>query len=142
MIDGGRPAQSMKCALCEDFGWVCENHPHKPWEGEHACNCGAAGAPCPWCNQSDAEHPPRMPDGFDERASAISDRGWARELDDPIALPGGDALVTLIDAGNYITELPEAEHEAPEWQAAMEALMLVATLGGRRCLRASPSCER
>jgi hypothetical protein len=31
---------------------------------------------------------------------------------------------------NYITKLPKAEHEAPEWQAAMETLMLVATLGG------------
>jgi hypothetical protein len=31
---------------------------------------------------------------------------------------------------NYITKLPSAEHEAPEWQAAMEALILVATSGG------------
>jgi hypothetical protein len=38
--------------------------------------------------------------------------------------------MTLIDAGNYITKLPQADHTAPEWQAAMEALMLVATLGG------------
>ena len=33
-------------------------------------------------------------------------------------------------AGNYITKLPKAEHEAAEWQAAMEALILVATSGG------------
>jgi hypothetical protein len=33
----------------------------------------------------------------------------------------------LEDAGNYITPLPKAEHEAAEWQAAMEALILVAT---------------
>jgi hypothetical protein len=38
--------------------------------------------------------------------------------------------VTLKDAGTYITKLPKAEHTAPEWQAAMEALILVATLGG------------
>jgi len=44
--------------------------------------------------------------------------------------PAGRQLVTLEDAGNYITKLPEAEHEAPEWQAAMQALMLVATSGG------------
>jgi|HubBroStandDraft_3_1064219.scaffolds.fasta_scaffold46550_2 hypothetical protein len=31
---------------------------------------------------------------------------------------------------DYITKLPKAEHEAPELQAAMEALILVATLGG------------
>ena len=34
------------------------------------------------------------------------------------------------DAGTYITKLPKAEHEAPEWQAAMQALILVATKGG------------
>jgi hypothetical protein len=39
-------------------------------------------------------------------------------------------LVTLKDAGNYITKLPKAEHEAQEWEAAMEALILVATSGG------------
>jgi hypothetical protein len=33
------------------------------------------------------------------------------------------------DAGNYITKLPKAEHETQEWQAAMEALILVATFG-------------
>ena len=37
---------------------------------------------------------------------------------------------SLEDAGNYITKLPKAEHEAQEWQAAMEALILVATSGG------------
>jgi hypothetical protein len=42
----------------------------------------------------------------------------------------GRQLVTLQDAGIYITNLPKAEHEAAEWQAAMEALILVATLGG------------
>jgi hypothetical protein len=31
---------------------------------------------------------------------------------------------------HYITKLPKAEHEVAEWQAAMEALILVATLGG------------
>ena len=40
------------------------------------------------------------------------------------------------DAGNYITKLPKAEHEAPEWQAAMEALILVATSGGPDDVRA------
>jgi hypothetical protein len=30
----------------------------------------------------------------------------------------------------YITKLPKAEHEAAGWQAAMEALILVATHGG------------
>ena len=48
----------------------------------------------------------------------------------PILLPRGRRLVTLGDAGNYILKLPESEHTAPEWQAAMKALGLVATLGG------------
>jgi hypothetical protein len=48
----------------------------------------------------------------------------------PSRCPRGRPLVTLQDAGQYITKLPKAEHEAAEWQAAMEALILVATLGG------------
>jgi hypothetical protein len=63
------------------------------------------------------------------RAGDIS-KGWKRAFDDPIPLPRGRQLVTLADAGNYITKLPKTEHEAAEWQAAMEALILVATLGG------------
>ena len=56
--------------------------------------------------------------------------GWQRRFDDPIMLPGGRQLVTLKDAGQYITGLPKAEHDAEEWQAAMEALLLVAEHGG------------
>jgi hypothetical protein len=39
-------------------------------------------------------------------------------------------LVTLRDAALYITKLPEAEHDAPKWQAAMQALILVAEHDG------------
>jgi len=60
----------------------------------------------------------------------VADRGWKRSFDDPIPLPRGRQLVTLEDAGNYITKLPKAEHTMPEWQAAMEALILAATSGG------------
>jgi hypothetical protein len=38
--------------------------------------------------------------------------------------------MTLRDAAEYITKLPKAEHDAPEWQAAMEALLLVAERDG------------
>jgi hypothetical protein len=55
---------------------------------------------------------------------------WSRRFEDLVSLPDGRKLVTLEDAGNYITKLPKAEHDAPEWQAAMEALLLVAELGG------------
>jgi hypothetical protein len=60
----------------------------------------------------------------------MPETGWRRHFDDPIPLPRGRTLVTLEDAGNYITKLPKAEHEAAEWRAAMEALILVATSGG------------
>jgi hypothetical protein len=73
---------------------------------------------------------------------------WSRPFDDPILLPRGRQLVTLQDAGTYITNLPKAEHTAAEWQAAMEALILVATLGGPTMFRADrrhagtkPSCR-
>jgi len=54
----------------------------------------------------------------------------SRPFDEPIPVPKGKLLLTLRDAGNYITKLPKAEHAAPEWQAAMEALILVAELNG------------
>jgi hypothetical protein len=60
----------------------------------------------------------------------VGDPGWKRPFDEPILLPRGRQLVTLEDAGNYISQLPKAVHEAPEWQAAMEALLLVVTLDG------------
>ena len=45
---------------------------------------------------------------------------WSRRFDDPIMLPNGKTLVTLEDAGNYITKLPKAEHDArngrPRWR--------------------------
>jgi hypothetical protein len=36
----------------------------------------------------------------------------------------------LRDAAEYVTNLPKVEHEAPEWQAAMEVLILVAEANG------------
>ena len=39
-------------------------------------------------------------------------------------------LRTLGDAGHYIAGLSKAEHEAPEWLAAAQALLLVAERGG------------
>ena len=64
------------------------------------------------------------------KREVVNDRGWQREFDDPIPLPRGRQLVTLQDAGQYITRLPKAEHDAEEWQAAMQALLLVAERDG------------
>jgi hypothetical protein len=57
-------------------------------------------------------------------------KGWKQRFDDPIPLPDGRELLTLEDAGNYTTKLPKAVHDAEQWQAATEALILVATRGG------------
>jgi hypothetical protein len=55
---------------------------------------------------------------------------WDQRFFDPVELPGGRKLVTLRDAALYITALPKAEHDAEEWQAAMQALLLVAEHDG------------
>ena len=57
-------------------------------------------------------------------------KGWDRPFNDPIPLPDGGELRTLLDAGNYVTKLPKREHETFAWRAAIEALMLVAEHGG------------
>jgi hypothetical protein len=36
------------CPICLGIGWVCENHPDRPWDDEIGCTCGA-GLPCE-CN--------------------------------------------------------------------------------------------
>jgi hypothetical protein len=43
---------------------------------------------------------------------------------------GGGKLLTLKDAADYITKLPKAEQHHPAWQAAVEALILVAETDG------------
>jgi hypothetical protein len=55
--------------------------------------------------------------------------GWQRKFGDPIPLPDGRKLDTLRDAADYITGLPKKESDLPEWQTAIEVLMLV-SLGG------------
>jgi hypothetical protein len=42
----------------------------------------------------------------------------------------GKPLVTLRDAATFITSLPKAEQQAPQWQLATEMLLLVAEHGG------------
>jgi hypothetical protein len=55
---------------------------------------------------------------------------WFKRFFDPIILPDGRKLLTLRDAAEYITALPKAEHEAADWQVAMEVLLLVAEHNG------------
>jgi hypothetical protein len=67
---------------------------------------------------------------FQGREMSELSSGWSREFDEPIALSMGGKLVLLRDAANYITALPVKEAALPEWQAAIEALILVIELGG------------
>ena len=62
--------------------------------------------------------------------SGVTLVSWDQEFFDPITLPGRKPLVTRRDAAHYITKLPKAEHDAEEWQAAVEALLLVAEHDG------------
>jgi hypothetical protein len=56
--------------------------------------------------------------------------GWQTKFTDPIPLPDGKSLATLREAAAYITNLPKKEASLPEWQAATEALLLVAENNG------------
>lgn len=56
--------------------------------------------------------------------------GWPARFDDPIPLPDGGELTTLLDAGRFIAALPAKIQRRPEWQAAAEALLLVVERGG------------
>jgi hypothetical protein len=49
--------------------------------------------------------------------------GWKRPFDEPIPLPDGRRLVTLKDAGDYITTLSKAEQQLGEWQTAIACLI-------------------
>jgi hypothetical protein len=46
----------------------------------------------------------------------MTDSGWHRSFDDPIPLPTGRELVTPRDAATFITILPKAAHDSPEWR--------------------------
>jgi hypothetical protein len=60
--------------------------------------------------------------------------GVVQRFYDPIVLPDGRKLLTLRDAAEYITALPRAEHDAADWQVAMETLLLVAERDGPEML--------
>lgn len=59
----------------------------------------------------------------------MANEGWQCKFEDPIILPDGRELVTLSDAADYITGLPEKETDLPDWQVAVEALLLATRSG-------------
>ena len=44
-------------------------------------------------------------------------------------MPDGRKLLTLKDAADYITKLPKKESDLPEWQTAIEVLLLCSRSG-------------
>ena len=48
---------------------------------------------------------------------------WSRHFDEPIALPDGGELRTLLDAGRYVDKRPRSMHEREKWQTVMEVLL-------------------
>jgi hypothetical protein len=63
--------------------------------------------------------------------TTLSGDGWlARKLEDPIPLPSGGELRTLLDAGNYIQSLSKTKQQQESWQIATEALLLVVNQNG------------
>jgi hypothetical protein len=56
----------------------------------------------------------------------MAETGWSKLFEDPVTLPNGRQLVTLLDAGNCIAGLPRKEAQHDHWQAAIEALLLAA----------------
>ena len=72
---------------------------------------------------------------------------WSTRFEDPIVLPDGRKLLTLKDAADYVTKLPKKESDLPEWQTAIEMLMLCSRGGHPMMARigvmrgAEPSCR-
>jgi hypothetical protein len=60
----------------------------------------------------------------------MSKAGWNAHFREPILTPKGALLITLRDAGDYITRLPKAEHDTKAWQTAMHCLLQAADSGG------------
>jgi hypothetical protein len=118
----------------EDLGAVVAGHKLQPCpllrRGRNRCQI-----------QADALHARELvdvvlmlPRAVDQTPAAAEmqlgyDRRWGRPFEEPIEIDGRK-LVTLRDAGEYITALPKKEHDAPAWRAAMEALLLVIERGG------------
>jgi len=59
---------------------------------------------------------------------------WFKRFVEPIVLPDGHELLTLRDAAKYISALPKTDHNAADWQVAMETLPLVAERDGPEML--------
>jgi hypothetical protein len=72
---------------------------------------------------------------------------WSGSFEDPIILPDDWPLLTPKDPADYITKLPKMESDLPEWQTAIEVLLLASQGGPTMMARigvhegAEPSCR-
>ncbi|UYO38423.1 hypothetical protein KQX62_17060 [Rhodopseudomonas palustris] len=55
---------------------------------------------------------------------------WSAALSSPIPLPDGGELRTLDHARAFLLKPPRPHCDAPQWQAAIEAVLLVGSHGG------------
>jgi len=96
------------------------------WKCRHAETSGCSVEPGCWRN---AVAPP-----FGRVGSRAAHwlRGVSRRLHGTYGYLAclGELGITKCDAALFITKLPKAEHDAEEWQAAMQALLLVAEHDG------------
>jgi hypothetical protein len=67
---------------------------------------------------------------LNQKIRAPSTEAVDQEFFDPTVLQSGTPCLPLRDAAQFVTKLRKAEHDADEWQAAMEALLLVAEHDG------------
>ena len=65
------------CEVWDNGGWVCEDHRDRPWQGDRACGCGGAGAPCPACNEAFGH--PRVTDAIEEIEADADERDIRRK---------------------------------------------------------------
>ena len=59
-----------------------------------------------------------MAGGADARPCLLTGK---RAFEEPISLPDGRALPTLLDAGEYINSLSKAEQRTTEWQTRLRS---------------------
>jgi bifunctional non-homologous end joining protein LigD len=108
----------MKCAICRDTGWVCEDDADRPWAGSQACDCGGAGMPCPACNPCDEGSPPRPPEGYPRIVeAALKNRSSSFVID-------GEAVLLGVDGISDFDGLHSREHDDEVELYAFDALMV------------------
>jgi hypothetical protein len=52
------------CLRCDNCRWVCEKHPERPWEGPTGQRLRRGRRALPFCDRTDADTVPEMPEGF------------------------------------------------------------------------------